>query len=84
MRITHYFCSFPQAACDLSDIQCAAALIHSGDVDSSVNPTDRATSMNPFPGSTRGYPKSEEEIQRLEAEEEIRATALAIERERNK
>jgi hypothetical protein len=63
---------FLQAACDLSDIQCAAALIHSGEADSSSSTVDRATSMNPFPGSTRGYPKSEEELQRLEAEEEIR------------
>ena len=29
---------------------------------------DRALSMNPFPGSTRGYPKTEEEIKRIDEE----------------
>lgn len=53
----------------MSDIQCAAALAHSVEKDSTA--TDRAVSMNPFPGSTRGYPKTEEEIKK-EAEEDDR------------
>jgi hypothetical protein len=60
---------FIKAACDLSDIQCAAALAHSVEKDNTA--TDRAVSMNPFPGSTRGYPKTEEEL-RIEAEEDDR------------
>ena len=59
-----------QAACDLSDIQCAAALAYNGEKKDSSDSSndnkgvaeDRAFSMNPFPGSTRAYPKSEIEL----------------------
>jgi hypothetical protein len=50
-----------KAACDLSDIQSAAALAFSIDTNSFISDKDdRSVSMNPFPGSTRGYPRSEE------------------------
>ena len=67
-----------QAACDLSDIQCAAALAYNGEKKDSSDSSndnkgvaeDRAFSMNPFPGSTRAYPKSEIELQKLVEDEE--------------
>lgn len=55
-----------KAACDLSDIQSAAALAFSIDANSAISDTDdRSVSMNPFPGSTRGYPRSEEELKQI-------------------
>lgn len=75
-----------QAACDLSDIQCAAALVFNGEKKNSSTstsdnkdvPEDRAFSMNPFPGSTRAYPKSEEEIQKIAEEEERKRKSSVV------